>query len=103
MNIAQIKLPPLSGDMARDIEKIYECLYQLRGALEFMLANLSADNFNANRLPQMFASSAIAFDDLEIRREESGLWIGDKTGENGLLIKNNAAPQKKTAGILSDI
>lgn len=94
MNVMDVNLPMLTGDMGQDITNLHNYCAELRKVLDFILSNLNSKNFNLNLLPELFKNSGISFKDGEIRQLTNGLWIGTK-------IRNDRtyAPTKGDYGI----
>lgn len=78
MNVMDVNLPELTGNMGQDITNLHNYCDELRRTLEFMLLNLNSRNFNLNLLPELFKNSGIEFKNGEIRQLTGGIWIGTK-------------------------
>lgn len=83
MNVMDVNLPVLTGDVGQDITNLHNYCDELRRILAFILSNLSGKNFNLNLLPELFLNSSIEFKGGEIRQVTNGLWIGTKLRSGG--------------------
>ncbi len=67
------RFPVRTGDTVKDLDSLYDYLYQMERELRFELVK-----------PKMTLPLSVG---TEIRRTVDGLWIGNTKGDNGVCIK----------------
>lgn len=81
-------LPPLQGDesVPEKVQALYDYLFSLRQTLEYLLSNLSSENFNPaalEKLKDSLCNEPVA--DQIVKKTSSGFEIG-KTGNDLNLV-----------------